>query len=126
MRTPAHRIVFAVGILISSVIPIAIAYEASAIPLYALSLLIANSIPIGLALLINRKGRRGAAWGWLLAITAFGAYIWISVTYLAPGSTAAIAFVWIPVWNIIAFGPIGATLGHLLTRWLQRSPLSER
>lgn len=107
---------FVVALIASCGVPLAIAYDFVSAPMFALGILIAGLIPVVIGWLIFRAGRRSAAWGWLFAIATFGGYVWASVSLWGHGSTGAISFLWVPIWNLVLVGPIGAFLGVTVSR----------
>jgi hypothetical protein len=111
---------FLVALIVALVVPVAIGFDARSAPLFALSVLVWNLIPVAIALVIYARGKHGAAWGWLVAIAVFASAVWISVAFLERGSTGAIAFLWIPVWSCLVVGPVGAFVGYLLGRLFRR------
>jgi hypothetical protein len=103
--------------------PLAAAYDSRSEPLYAISLLTWSLIPAAIAWLIFRTGKHAAAICWLVAVTIFGLYVWALVIFWSHGSTDAIAFLWIPVWNSLIVGPMGAAIGVLLSRVIRSRSL---
>lgn len=106
--------------LIGACVPaFAVAYDVRSDPLFAAGLLVWSLVPVMVAWLIFRTGRRAAAWGWLIAVAAFGLYVWTLVVSASHGSTGVLSFLWIPVWSMAIVGPTGAFVGMLLSRIIQ-------
>jgi len=70
--------------------------------------------PIVVAVILALVNVRAAAWGWLVAVTFSGYAVFASVFVWPQSSTAALALIWAPLWNLIVLGPIGAVVGTLL------------
>jgi hypothetical protein len=110
---------FRVLLLLAVIGPIAIAYDAISDVPYSITLLIWNLLPVAAAFVMFKKGYSSQAFGWLLAVTSFITYIWASIAFASDNtSTAAITFLWIPLWNMIVVGPIGASAGWAVKRLL--------
>jgi hypothetical protein len=82
---------------------------------FALGLLLWGLLPVAIAYVIFLFRLRYAAWGWLLAITAYS-YFSLAYVLQSESSTAAVDFLWAPAWSIVVFGPAGALCGALLAR----------
>jgi hypothetical protein len=65
--------------------------------------------------------------GWLLATLASSSWaVWIGLLH-PKGSTAALIFLFLPLWNLLAIGPLGALLAvvwsqYLMQRAIRRQP----
>jgi hypothetical protein len=78
--------------------------------------LLCNLIPVavGTALLYSRFRWQGVAWLCGTLATSTWA-IWVAL--IRPqGSTAALVFLVLPLWNTVVVGPLGALIGTLLSR----------
>jgi hypothetical protein len=108
---------FSVALAGASFIPVAIAFDARSDPTFAITLFLLNMLPIAAALLLYRVKGIAAGWGWLAGVFAFASYVWYVTTQgNQEGSTASLAFLWLPIWSCAAPGPIGALIGWLLGR----------
>ena len=110
---------FIVAISVGALLPIAFALDFRSAPLFAFGILLWSLAPLAVAWLIFKRGAHAAAWGWLLAVVGFCAYVWLSVTFVSTGSTSSLAFLWAPVWAMLIAGPIGAFIGVVIKRRLQ-------
>ncbi len=118
LATPQFR-PFALAVIAGCGMPIAVAYDARSAPGFAFMLLLWSIVPFVIALVIFFSGKRAAAWGWLIAIVCYATYAWASIKFSSQGSTSAIGFIWIPIWNSAIVGPMGASVGVLLARALR-------
>jgi hypothetical protein len=94
-------------------------YDVRTSPFFAAFLLIWSLAPIAVPYLILFFGRHLAAWGWNLAVLAYG-YFGLITVLQSESSTASIDFLWIPVWNMVIFGPLGALIGVLVALSVSR------
>ena len=78
---------------------------------FSVSALAWSLSPIAVPVIMALARAKSAAWGWLVAITAFGYFIFATVFVWPQGSTAAIALFWAPIWSLIIVGPLGAIIG---------------
>ena len=79
--------------------------------------------PSLVAIVMFIAGARFPAWGWLIAVAAYGLWSVAAVLY-SDRSTAALGFMWAPIWSFLVVGPIGAVVAFLFVR--SRSAVVER
>jgi hypothetical protein len=96
-------------------------YGATSEPLFFSGLLLWGLLPLVIAFLIFHFRRHYAAWGWLLGVLIHG-YISIVLVRQSESSTAVLDFLFVPAWNIVIAGPVGALVGVLLARILRPTP----
>jgi hypothetical protein len=77
-----------------------------------------NIAPMAMAVVFYVAGARPAAWGWLIGVAAWGIWSALSVV-LSHSSTAALGFLWAPVWGLIIVGPVGVGMAMLRQRKLR-------
>src|SRR2546427_1935376 len=97
-----------------AVVPqLSVAYVfASAPPVFLVLLVLWNVAPFIVAPIMFVAGARYPAWGWLLGVAVFGLWSVIAVLH-SDSSTAALGFMWAPIWSFIIAGPIGAGVAML-------------
>ncbi|MEX2198614.1 MAG: hypothetical protein WD886_07365 [Burkholderiales bacterium] len=93
-------------------------YGATSEPLFFSGLLLWGLLPLAIAFLIFHLRRYYAAWGWLLAVLIHG-YASVVIVRQSESSTAVLDFLFVPAWNIVIVGPVGALVGVLLARFLR-------
>lgn len=96
-------------------------YGATSEPLFFSGLLLWGLLPLAIAFLIFHLRRHYAAWGWLLGVLIHG-YVSIVIVRQSESSTAVLDFLFVPVWNIVIVGPVGALVGVLLARAFRPTP----
>jgi hypothetical protein len=95
---------------------LSVAYAYASAPLQFIVLLVLwNVAPMVVAAILFVASARYAAWGWLIATALYG--LWAVVAVLqSDRSTAALGFMWAPVWSFIFVGPIGAGVAIFLAK----------
>jgi len=83
--------------------------------LFVLLVLGWNVAPMVVSAVFFVAGARPMAWGWLIAVAAWGAWEALSVA-TSHSSTAFLAFIWGPLWSFTVFGPVGALIVVLRNR----------
>jgi hypothetical protein len=99
----------------------AVGAQEGGVDLFLVGLLCANVLPVGIGALLLRARWPGVGVGWLIGtLLASGYALWVGL--LRPqGSTSALIFLVLPVWNCFLTGPVGALVA-LGSRRLWRSP----
>ena len=101
-------------VTLSAVLPqLAVVYVYSAAPpMFIVLILLWNLAPFVIAIILFAAGARAASWGWLIAVALWAC--WEVVTVVSSErSTAALGFMWAPVWSLTLVGPLGAGIGIL-------------
>jgi len=88
-------------------------------------LLLWNIAPMAMAAVFYIAGARSAAWGWLIAVAVWGLWSAVSVV-LSRSSTAALGFLWAPLWGLVIFGPVGVGIAILRQRKLHAEAKSKQ
>ena len=96
------------------------AWDFRASPLFSAFILIWSLSPIAVPYILLYFDHKFPAWGWNLAVLAYG-WFGLMAVLQSKHSTASIDFLWIPVWNMVIFGPIGAGIGLLVARSISKS-----
>jgi len=88
---------------------------------FLLGLFVWSAVPIGVgAVAAYSKFRRGGV-GWLVATLASSTWaVWVGLLH-PKGSTSALVFLFLPLWNLVAVGPVGALLAVLWGRHAARA-----
>jgi hypothetical protein len=87
---------------------------------FLLGLLVWNVVPVSIGALAaySKFWRYGV--GWLLAILASSTWaVWVGLLH-PQGSTSALIFLFLPLWNVVVVGPVGALLAVLWGRYAAR------
>lgn len=113
------RRIFVAAMVVASGPAFFAAYDLRAAPLFAVGLLLWGLLPLAIAYLIFHFRRQHAAWGWIAAVLVHSYFVVANVLQ-SQSSTAAIDFLWMPAWNIVVVGPVGALIGFLLARRLSK------
>jgi hypothetical protein len=117
------RIFIAVTVL-AALPHIYVAYGSTAAPLFALALCGWGLVPLAIGFVIFRLHRQYAAWGWIVLVTAHNYVVLVTVPQ-SESSTAALDYVTAPLLNVVIVGPLGALVGVLLARAVQRAKPSD-
>jgi hypothetical protein len=112
--TEPHR--FWVVVAIAALSQLSVAYTYASAPLIFLTLIVLwNIAPLLVAVIMYVAGARSPAWGWLVAVAIFG--LWSVLAVLrSDSSTAALGFMWTPIWSFLIAGPIGAGIAILAVK----------
>jgi len=88
---------------------------------FLLGLFVWSAVPTGVgAVAAYSKFRRGGV-GWLVATLASSTWaVWVGLLH-PKGSTSALVFLFLPLWNLVAVGPVGALLAVLWGRHAGRA-----
>ena len=81
-------------------------------PMFIALLLLWNVAPVVVATILFIAGAHSASWGWLIAVALWGCWAVITVVPSA-SSTAALGFMWAPIWSFTLIGPLGAGIAIL-------------
>jgi hypothetical protein len=88
---------------------------------FLIGALLANVLPVGIGAMLLQTRWAGVGVGWLIAtLLASGYAVWVGLVR-PQGSTSALIFLVLPVWNCLLVGPVGALVA-LGWRQLWRSP----
>jgi hypothetical protein len=75
-------------------------------------------VVVGAVAAYSKYRREGV--GWLLATLASSAWaVWVGLLH-PTGSTAALIFLFLPLWNLLAIGPLGALLAVVWSQYAVR------
>lgn len=125
MRALSNPLRFSLILAIAALSQLAVAYVYWAAQLQFIVLLVLwNLAPFAIAVILFIAGARYAAWGWLIGVALFG--LWsVSAVLHSDRSTAALGFMWAPVWSFVLAGPVGAGLAILIQRERVRDSLTK-
>jgi len=90
---------------------------------FLVGLFLWSCLPYAIAALLAKRGRRPAlALGAALGALAGDLFMHYSVFIAPKSSTAALGLLFMPFWNLVALGPLGAALAWLATRSRRPEP----
>lgn len=73
------------------------------------------------AFALLRARRPLAACGWLIPSAIADTIAYNDVFFHPEASTAGLGLLFTPIWNLVAFGPIGSVIGLLIERTLEKA-----
>jgi len=78
---------------------------------FLLGLVLLSCLPYGVAVALTRARRASLlALGWAIASLLADLYMHYSVFVAPKGSTAALGLLFMPIWNLLVVGPVGAVV----------------
>jgi hypothetical protein len=89
--------------------------------LFLLALFLWSCLPYAIWTVVARwRGQSAPAVGASLGTLAFDCYVYYGVFIAPTGSTASLALLFAPLWNIVVFGPLGAAISWPLLHFAIR------
>ncbi len=90
---------------------------------FLLGLFIWSCAPYAVCIFLALRGTRfPAALGGAAFALCADCYMFLSVFVYPKSSTAALGLLFMPLWNLVVFMPLGMLLGHGLSKLLLRGP----
>jgi hypothetical protein len=124
--TLLRRELFWIAIALAALPQLSVLHAYASAPLLFLILLVLwNIAPLLVAVVMFVAGARYPAWGWLIGVAAYGLWSAMAVLY-SERSTAALGFMWAPIWSFLIVGPIGAGVALLFIKSRARNSSAER